>query len=69
MDRTETAHGSAAETRSEDIAHSEVFCRRDAGNHSGMVFTARPDGQGDYVSRQWVEYTGVPADDLLGGEG
>ncbi len=59
----------AAETRSEDIAHSEVFCRQTLETIPGMVFTARPDGQGDYVSRQWVEYTGVPADDLLGGEG
>src|SRR5260370_26903107 len=31
-----------------------------------LVWTSRPDGQRDYFSRQWVEYTGVPEEDQLG---
>jgi PAS domain S-box-containing protein len=31
-----------------------------------LVWTSRPDGQRDYFSRQWVEYTGLPEDEQLG---
>jgi PAS domain S-box-containing protein len=31
-----------------------------------LVWTSRPDGQRDYFSRQWVEYTGIPAEEQLG---
>jgi PAS domain S-box-containing protein len=31
-----------------------------------LVWTTAPDGQCDYLSRQWVEYTGVPEDKHLG---
>jgi PAS domain S-box-containing protein len=31
-----------------------------------LVWTSRPDGQRDYFSRQWVEYTGVPEEEQLG---
>ena len=31
-----------------------------------LVWTCRPDGSCDYLSRQWVEYTGVPEDEQLG---
>src|SRR5258708_40103581 len=31
-----------------------------------LVWTSQPDGQRDYFSRQWVEYTGVPEEDQLG---
>ncbi|MBV9816252.1 MAG: PAS domain-containing protein, partial [Alphaproteobacteria bacterium] len=31
-----------------------------------LVWTSKPDGQRDYFSRQWVEYTGVPEEDQLG---
>src|SRR3954469_25498795 len=31
-----------------------------------LVWTCRPDGNCDYLSRQWVEYTGVPEDEQLG---
>ena len=31
-----------------------------------LVWTARPDGSSDYLSRQWVEYTGVPEAEQLG---
>jgi len=31
-----------------------------------LVWTSQPDGQRDYFSRQWVEYTGVPEAEKLG---
>jgi PAS domain S-box-containing protein len=31
-----------------------------------LVWTCRPDGWCDYLSRQWVEYTGRPAEEQLG---
>lgn len=31
-----------------------------------LVWTCRPDGTCDYLSRQWVEYTGVPEVEQLG---
>jgi PAS domain S-box-containing protein len=31
-----------------------------------LVWTSQPNGQRDYFSRQWVEYTGIPEKDQLG---
>jgi PAS domain S-box-containing protein len=31
-----------------------------------LVWTSRPDGQRDYFSRQWVEYTAIPEEEQLG---
>lgn len=31
-----------------------------------LVWTCEPDGRYDYLSRQWVEYTGIPEDIQLG---
>jgi PAS domain S-box-containing protein len=31
-----------------------------------LVWTSRPDGQRDYFSRQWVEYTGIPEEEQFG---
>jgi PAS domain S-box-containing protein len=31
-----------------------------------LVWTSRPDGQHDYFSRQWVEYTGIPEEEQVG---
>lgn len=31
-----------------------------------LVWTARADGHADYLSRQWVEYTGIPEEEQLG---
>jgi PAS domain S-box-containing protein len=31
-----------------------------------LVWTSQPDGQRDYFSRQWVEYTGIPEEQQLG---
>lgn len=32
-----------------------------------LMWACRPDGECDYLSRQWVEYTGVRGEDHLGG--
>ncbi|MCE6968674.1 PAS domain S-box protein [Cereibacter sphaeroides] len=44
-----------------------------AGHHKGMVegpqhliWTCGPDGDCDYISPQWADYTGVAAEELLG---
>jgi PAS domain S-box-containing protein len=31
-----------------------------------LVWTSRPDGERDYFSRQWVEYTGIPEEEQFG---
>jgi len=31
-----------------------------------LVWTSRPDGQRDYYSRQWLEYTGIPEEEQFG---
>jgi PAS domain S-box-containing protein len=31
-----------------------------------LVWTSQPDGQRDYFSRQWVDYTGIPEEQQLG---
>ena len=31
-----------------------------------LVWTSQPDGERDYFSRQWVEYTGIPEDKQFG---
>jgi PAS domain S-box-containing protein len=31
-----------------------------------LVWSTRPDGFCDYVSRQWTQYTGIPREELLG---
>src|ERR1700679_3123118 len=32
-----------------------------------LVWTTQPDGRLDFVSRRWCEYTGISAEDALGG--
>ncbi|MGZ8386467.1 MAG: sensor histidine kinase [Nitrospira sp.] len=48
------------------LRESEYFYRQTLDSIPGMVFTNTPDGACDYVSNQWVEYTGVPAEEQLG---
>lgn len=33
-----------------------------------LVWTARPDGYCDFLSQQWVDYTGIPAEEQLGNQ-
>lgn len=48
------------------LRESESFNRQTLESIPGMVFTTRPDGQCNYVSQQWVDFTGVPMTDFLG---
>ncbi len=56
------------ESRREDsvIRESELRYRTLAESLPQLVWTALPNGECDYLSRQWVEYTGVPEADQLG---
>ncbi len=44
----------------------ELFYRQMLDSIPGMVFTGMPDGCCDFVSQQWIDFTGVPAQALLG---
>ncbi len=50
----------------EALRSSESFYRQTLESIPGMTFTNRPDGSCDYVSEQWVEFTGIPAEAHLG---
>ncbi len=50
----------------QEIAASESFYRQTLESIPGMVFTNTPDGACDYVSNQWVEFTGIPSAEQLG---
>ena len=46
---------------------SESFYRQTLESVPGMTFTAREDGQADYLSEQVAAFTGAPVGDFLGG--
>jgi PAS domain S-box-containing protein len=48
------------------LRESESFYRQTLESIPGMVFTTRPDGDCDYVNRQWSEYTGIALAEHLG---
>ena len=50
----------------ESIRDSEVRYRTLAESLPQLVWTALPDGWCDYLSSQWVTYTGIPEADQLG---
>ncbi|MBK9258504.1 MAG: PAS domain S-box protein [Polyangiaceae bacterium] len=50
----------------EKLRASENFYRQTLESIPGMTFTNTPDGICDYVGEQWVEFSGVPASELLG---
>ena len=50
----------------ESLRASESFYRQTLESIPGMVFTNQPDGPCDYVSQQWVDFTGIPASEQLG---
>ena len=50
----------------ETLLTSEARYRHLTESIPQLVWTCRPDGWCDYLSRQWVEYTGVPMADQLG---
>ena len=50
----------------EALAESESFYRQTLESIPGMVFTTRANGYCDYQSSQWVKFTGVPAEEMVG---
>ncbi len=48
------------------VAESVSFYEQTLESIPGMTFTNKPDGSCDYISRQWVEFTGVSAEAQLG---
>lgn len=66
--RNESLAQEVAERRetAERLAESERRYRMLLEGVPQLVWTCRPDGWCDYLSRQWVEYTGVPEADQLG---
>ena len=48
------------------LRKSESFYRQTLESIPGMSFTNTPDGAYEYVSAQWVDYTGMPAQQHLG---
>lgn len=50
----------------EALRSSELRFRQIAEALPQLVWTARPDGFCDYLSGQWVEYTGIPEGEQLG---
>ncbi len=59
--QAEQLHESAARLRA-----SETRYRLLTDTLPQLVWTCLPDGSCDYLSRQWVEYTGIPAQQQLG---
>lgn len=60
--RAEEARSAAAA-----LAESERRLRELADSLPQLVWTCRPDGYCDFLSRRWVEYTGLPETGQLGG--
>ena len=50
----------------QELVESRQHYRALAESLPHLVWTCRPDGYCDFLSRQWVEYTGRPADEQLG---
>jgi PAS domain S-box-containing protein len=50
----------------QDLRDNELRFRQITQSLPQLVWTCQPDGMCDYLSSQWVEYTGVPADRQLG---
>jgi two-component system CheB/CheR fusion protein len=60
---TDVTGARALETALRDQASQ---LRQMAESLPNLVWGSRPDGSCDYISRQWVEYTGIPDTDQLG---
>jgi len=50
----------------ERLRQSELFHRQVLESIPGMTFTSTPDGACDFISQQWVEFTGMPVEQHLG---
>jgi two-component system CheB/CheR fusion protein len=60
---TDASSARALETTLRDQASQ---LRQMADSLPNLVWGARPDGACDFLSRQWVEYTGIPDSEQLG---
>ena len=56
----------ARKTAEESLRESEDRYRVVVDSLSEAVWTCLPDGQCDFLSRQWIKYTGIPEADQLG---
>jgi PAS domain S-box-containing protein len=54
------------EAANHEMRDSQTRYRTLAESLPNLVWTCLPDGYCDYLSRQWVEYTGVPEDAQVG---
>jgi PAS domain S-box-containing protein len=50
----------------QSLRESESFYRQTLESVPGMTFTNDPDGSCTYVSEQWVQFTGIPAEEQFG---
>ena len=50
----------------DDLRESDAYFRVLTESLPQLVWTCSSDGRCDYLSKQWVAYTGIPADDQLG---
>lgn len=50
----------------ERLRDSESFYRQILESIPGMTFTCTPAGDCDFISQQWIEFTGVPMEQQLG---
>jgi PAS domain S-box-containing protein len=55
-----------AAAQAELLRQREEHYRRMAEALPQLVWTANPDGHCDFLSKQWVDYTGLPEDQQLG---
>lgn len=56
----------AALAGTQELRESESFYRQTLESIPGATFTCRSDGTCDYLSSQWVTFTGIPAKQHLG---
>ncbi|MBO0858984.1 MAG: PAS domain S-box protein [Chloracidobacterium sp.] len=50
----------------EELRRSQFYMRTLIESLPQLIWTCRPDGECDYLSPQWVRYTGVPESEQLG---
>jgi PAS domain S-box-containing protein len=48
------------------LRESEARFRQITESLPQLIWTCKPDGSCDYLSRQWIQFTGIPAADQLG---
>jgi PAS domain S-box-containing protein len=54
------------EERTAELRRSERELREVIDSIPALIHTARPDGYVDYFNQRWLQYVGLPLEDLLG---